>query len=112
MLHRHDDARAGGDEVHGAAHPLHHLARNNPVRNVARCAYLQRAEHGQVDARCANHPKALRGGEEAGARDGRDRLFARVYPVGVRRALAWVGPHAEQAVFRLQLDAHALRHIV
>ena len=25
MLHRHDHARAGGDQVHRAAHPLDHL---------------------------------------------------------------------------------------
>ena len=49
MLHHHDDAFDAGDEVHRAAHALHHLARDHPIGEVAILGDLHGAKDGEVD---------------------------------------------------------------
>src|SRR5262249_45869543 len=49
MFHRDDHLLGAGDEVHRAAHPLHHLAGNHPVREIPRLIDLQCTEHREID---------------------------------------------------------------
>src|SRR6185369_3772639 len=59
VFHRDDDLLCTGDEIHGAAHSLDHLAGNHPIGEVARLVNLQRAEHSQVDVAAAHHRKRI-----------------------------------------------------
>src|SRR5689334_1902388 len=66
MLHDHDDALDAGDEVHGAAHALHHLAGNHPVGEIAVLRHLHRAEDGQINMPATHHREGIGRGEIAG----------------------------------------------
>jgi hypothetical protein len=51
-----------------AAHPLHHLAGDHPVGEVAVLRRLQRAEDQQVNVPAADHGEAVGGAEIAAGR--------------------------------------------
>ena len=59
VLHRDDHAPDARDEIHGAAHPFHHLARNHPVGEIPCLVHLQRAQHREVDVSAADHRKRI-----------------------------------------------------
>ena len=46
---------APATRIHGAAHALHHLAGDHPVREIALLVDLQRAEDREVDVAAAHH---------------------------------------------------------
>ena len=83
VLHRDDHALGAGDQIHGAAHALHHLAGNHPVGEIALLVDLQRAEHGQVDVAAAHHRERVGAAEVRAARQLGDRLLAGVDQIGI-----------------------------
>src|SRR5262245_27173928 len=112
MLHHHHDPLDPGDEVHGAAHALHHLARNHPIGEVAVLGYLHGAEDREVDVPAADHGEAVGGGKIARGRDFSDRLLAGIDEIGVLFALVAERTEAQHAVLALQLHAHAVTNVV
>ena len=58
VLHDHDDALDARDQIHRAAHALHHLAGDHPVGEVAVLGDLHGAEDRQVDVAAADHGEA------------------------------------------------------
>ncbi len=109
VLHRDDDAPRRRDEVHRAAHPLHELSGDHPVRDRSLGVDLHRAQDAEVDVAAADHREGVGRREERGAGNDRDGLLAGVDEVGVDLALRGVGTHAEDAVLGLENDLHALR---
>ena len=107
VLHGDDDAAGASDEVHRAAHALHHLAGDHPVGEVALLGDLQRAEHGHVDVTAADEREAGGAVEVAGAGDLGDRLLAGVDQVGVLFTFVGEGADAHHAVLGVEhhLDA-------
>jgi hypothetical protein len=113
VLHGDDDALRAGHEVHRAAHARDHLARDHPVGETARGVDLQGAEAPSC----------------RGARRGSGRTTSRCRTCR-RRAARWTGfppasvssgwcmpsaggaPVPDQAVLRLEENAHATRHEV
>jgi hypothetical protein len=61
MLHDHDDALHARHQVHGAAHALHHLARDHPVGEIAVLGHLHGAQDRQVDMAAADHAEGIGG---------------------------------------------------
>src|SRR3977135_833881 len=112
MLHHHHDLLDPGDEVHGAAHALHHLARDHPVGEVAVLGHLHGAQERDVDMAAADHGEGIGGGEIAGGGDLGDGLLSRIDEVGILLALVGEGPEAEHAVLALELHAHAVRYVI
>src|SRR5262245_39249753 len=55
VFHHNDDAFNPGDEIHRAAHPLHHLAGDHPVGEVAALVHFHSAEDREVDVTAADH---------------------------------------------------------
>ena len=60
MLHRNNDAGAGGDEIHSAAHALDELAGDKIVGHVAVGCDLHRAKDRHLAVRAADHCEGLR----------------------------------------------------
>ncbi len=80
------------------AHPLHHLAGDHPVREVALAVHLQRAEDREVDVAAAHHREGVGAREVRGAGQLGHRLLARVDEVGV--LLARLGVRARRPACR------------
>ena len=60
-LHRDNDLGPGGtDEIHGTAHALDHLARNDPIREVTARRYLHAPEDGEPNLARSNHAETVR----------------------------------------------------
>ena len=59
VLHDHHDLLDAGDQVHGTAHALHHLAGDHPVGEVAILADLHGAEQREVDVAATDHREAV-----------------------------------------------------
>ena len=57
MLHHHHDALDAGDEVHRAAHPLHHLAGDHPVGEIAILGDLHCAQDRKITGPPRTMPK-------------------------------------------------------
>ena len=112
VLHRDDDPFRAGHQVHRAAHPLHHLAGDHPVRQVALLVHLERAEHGQVDVPASHHRERVGAAEIGAAGRLGDRLLAGVDEIRIDLVLGRKRTDAEQAVLRMQRDVHAGRDAV
>ncbi len=112
VFHGHDHATCAGDEVHRAAHPLHHLPRDHPVGEVAVLIDLQCAEHGHVDVSAAHHRERVGRAEVAAAGGLGHRFLARVDQIGVDIGLERIRADAEHAVLRVQRDVHAGGHVI
>jgi hypothetical protein len=112
VLHEHDDPLRTVDQVHGAAHPLDHLAGDHPVGDVAVPRDLHGTEDRGVDLAAADH--AERRSRVKERRPGPDchRLLARVDQVRVFVAVVRVGADAEDAVLGLQHDLDVIWHVV
>src|SRR3546814_13556461 len=111
MIHEHDDAPDACDEIHRAAHALHHLSRDHPVGDVAIFRDLHRTEDRKIDVPAADHAETV--GRGYIARDGElgDRLLAGIDDVAVALGAAGDGPEAEHAVFRLARPIHSGRKL-
>mmetsp|Transcript_35012 Transcript_35012/g.84607 ORF Transcript_35012/g.84607 Transcript_35012/m.84607 type:complete len:314 (-) Transcript_35012:774-1715(-) len=107
VLHGDHHAVAAADQVHGAAHALHHLAGDHPVGQVPVGSHLQRPKHGHVHMASPNHSKRLRAIEVRRPGDGRDGLLAGVDEISIHGLLRGVGPDAQEAVLRVQGDVDA-----
>ena len=107
----HHPARAR-DEVHRAAHPLHHLAGDHPVGEVAFFVDLQRPKDGQVDVTAANHGKRIGAAEIAASGRFGDGLLTGVDQIGIDFTLARIRTDAQHPVLRVQRDVDTHRHIV
>ena len=92
VIHHDDDLLDTGDEIHRAAHALHHLAGDRPIGDVAIRRHFHGAENGQVDMAAADHREGIGRGEEARAWQDRDRLLAGIDQVGIGLALIGKGP--------------------
>src|SRR6202012_707888 len=112
VLHDHHDLLHAGDEVHGPAHALHHLAGDGPVGEVAVLGHLHGAQHGHVDMAAADHGEAVGAREEAGARQAVYGLLAGVDQVRIDLVIIGEGPYAQHAVLALQRHVHAVRNVV
>src|SRR5579883_649221 len=112
VLHHHHDLLHPRDEVHSAAHPLHHLAWDHPIGEIAILRHLHRAKDGKIDMAAAHHGEAVGAGEVARGRKLGDGLLAGVDEIGVFFALIGKGTHAEHAVLALELHAHSRRYVV
>src|SRR3546814_2033469 len=112
MIHEHDDAPDACDEIHRAAHALHHLSRDHPVGDVAIFRDLHRTEDRKIDVPAADHAETVGRGYIARAGELGDRLLAGIDDVGVDLGAAGVGPEAEHAVFRLERHIHAGGNII
>ena len=60
VLHRHDHPPHPRDQVHRAAHPLHHLPGHHPVRQVTLLRDLHRSQNAQVDVPATDHREGIR----------------------------------------------------
>src|SRR5947208_3649834 len=107
MLHDNNDALDAGDEVHRAAHALHHLAGDHPVGEIAVLRHLHRAEDREIDMPAAHHAEGVGRGEIAGVWQFADGLLAGVDEIGVHLILIRERAHAEHAVLALQADVDA-----
>ena len=107
MFHQHNHALDAGDQIHGAAHALHHLARDHPIGEVAIFGHLQGAQDGKVNMPAADHAEGLRGIEEGTGRQLRNRLLAGIDQIGIFFAFIGEGAKAQHAVFALQLHIKA-----
>uniref|UniRef100_A0A0N4ZXT0 PE-PGRS family protein n=1 Tax=Parastrongyloides trichosuri TaxID=131310 RepID=A0A0N4ZXT0_PARTI len=96
VIHHHDDALDPGDQIHSAAHALHHLAGDGPVGQIAVGGDLHRPQHGHVDMAAADHGEAVGRGEEAGGRQHGHGLLSGVDQIGVRLALEGEGADADR----------------
>src|SRR6185369_17728285 len=85
---------------------------HHPVGEVAVFGDFQAAENGKVDMAAADHREGVGAGEEAAARQAGDGLLAGVDKIGIDRVRHRKGADAEQAVFRLQRDVHAIGNVV
>ena len=112
VLHCDDDLLRARDQIHRAAHPLHHLAGDHPVGEVAVLGHLHGAEDRQVDVAAADHRETVCGGKIARGRQLGDGLLAGVDEVGVLLAFEWKRAGAEHAVLALELNVHAGRNVV
>ncbi len=112
VFHHHDDVPGAVDQVHRAAHTLHHLSGDHPVGQIAGGGHLHGAEHRDVDVPSADHPERCRGVEERRPRQHRDRLLTRIDQVRVDGILSRVGPHTENPVLAVQDDRDTGREIV
>src|ERR1051325_3118719 len=112
VRHDHYDLLDARDQVHGAAHALHHLAGDHPVCEVAVLGHLHGAEQRDVDVAAADHREAVGRGEEARGWKLGDGLLAGVDEVGIFFALVGERPEAKHAVLALQLHAHAFGNVV
>ena len=74
--------------------------------------HFKRTEHGQVDMTAANHREGLGGGKDRSAGTCGHGLLSGVDHVGIDGVFSREGTHAEQAVFRLQHDFHAVWNVV
>eukprot|EP00053_Salpingoeca_punica_P009774 m.88012 g.88012 ORF g.88012 m.88012 type:complete len:585 (-) comp15157_c0_seq1:214-1968(-) len=109
VLHGDDDLGArAGDEVHGAAHALDHLAGDHPVGQVAVLRNLHGAQDGEVNVAAADHGKGVVAAEERAAGQDGDGLLAGVDQVSVLFARLGEGAKAQDAVLAVQDDVHAL----
>src|SRR5437762_2491398 len=57
VLHRNDYPPCPSHQVHRSAHPLHHLARNRPVGQVAVLIHLHRTQNAHIHVATADHRK-------------------------------------------------------
>eukprot|EP00756_Hemistasia_phaeocysticola_P001769 Hpha_TRINITY_DN11234_c0_g1::TRINITY_DN11234_c0_g1_i1::g.167434::m.167434 len=112
VLHRHHHPGPGGHEVHGPAHTLHHLARDDPVRQVTVGSHLQGTEDGELHVPAADHCERIVGPEDRGGGEVRHGLLTRVDKVGVGVGIEGVRAHTEQAVLALELNVHPLGDVV
>lgn len=83
---------------------FHHLARNDPVGQVAILRHLQRPEHRKMHLGAANHAKGFGGGEGGGTLEIGDGFLPGIDNVSVLCTFLGVGTHAQQPVLRLQFD--------
>ena len=104
MVHQDDHLLDARHQIHRAAHPLHHLPRYCPVREVAIGGDLHSAENRHVDMSASDHGEAIGRGKKARRRKSRDRLFASVDQVRIGFALVRERSDAEHAVLRLERD--------
>ena len=112
MLHHHDDLLHPGDQVHRAAHALHHLARDHPIGDVPPFGDFHRTQHGQVDMAAADHGEAGRAVEIGRMRQLADRLLAGIDQVGIDLVVIREGADAQHPVLGLQGDVHAFGDMV
>src|SRR3546814_10309949 len=68
MAHHHHDPPHTGDEVHGSAHALDHLARDGPVRQIPVPGNLHRAKDREIDMPTPDHRETVGRAEEARCR--------------------------------------------
>src|SRR5262249_7879492 len=112
MLHHNDHLLDAGDEVHGAAHALDHLAGYHPVGEVAVLSNLHGAEHRQINVSATHHAEAVGAREIAGGRQFGHGLLPGIDEIGILLAFKRERASAEHAVFTLQLDVHAWGDVV
>ena len=105
MHHSYDHLFCTYDQIHGAAHAWYHLARNNPVGNVAVAVYLQSSKHGSVHMSAADDCERGRAVKILSARQDRNILCAGIDYVFIRQDRRTA--HTHDSVFRLQNDVHA-----
>ena len=110
--HGHHDVLGRGHEVHGAAHPLDHAARDFPVGDVAALAHFHGAEHRELDVLASDHGKRGRAVKVDCSGERRDGLLARIDQVGVHLCLRRERPHAEDAILALEFHGDALGNVV
>lgn len=60
VLHKDDDPRPAGHQVHRSSHSLHHLAGNDPVSDVTTLRDLEGAQHGDIEMASADDGERLR----------------------------------------------------
>ena len=102
VLHGDHHAGGAGDEVHGAAHALHHFARDHPVGEIAVLGHLHGAEDRQVDMAAAHHAEGIGRREIAGRRQFGDGLLA-LGDVGGDELLVEFDPEARPLVHEVAL---------
>ena len=108
MLHRDHDIAGRSHEVHGPSHAFDHFAGNFPIGYIA----VLRNFHGPQDRKVhfagAYHPKAHSRIKERRTRQSGNGLLTSIDEIRILRTLPREWPHAQQTVFRLQLDFHSL----
>src|SRR6202022_931282 len=112
VLHGDEDALGTGDEIHTAPPAFEHFAGDGPVGEGSLFVDLEGAEDREVDVAATNHGERIRGGKIAGAGEFSDGFFAGVDEVGIDFGFERIGAAPEHAVFGLENDVHAGRHIV
>merc|ERR1719494_1693525 len=85
VLHCYDNLGvSGGHQVHGSPHPLHHLAGDHPVGQVATAGHLHCSQDGKANMATPDHGKTLLAREERAAGDGCHCLLTCIAPKMVR----------------------------
>ena len=59
VLHGDDDPGSGRNKIHGTAHSLDHLSRDDPVGEIAILSHLQGTEDREIHVPTADHGKGL-----------------------------------------------------
>src|SRR3546814_1235199 len=98
MAHHHHDPPHTGDEVHGSAQSLEHLARDGPVRHIPVPGNLHRAKDREIDMPTPDHRETVGRAEEARCRQRGDGLLAGIDQVGIDLVVIREGADAEQAI--------------
>ncbi|MPN04598.1 hypothetical protein SDC9_151840 [bioreactor metagenome] len=63
MLHQHDHAAHAGHQIHRTTRPLHHLAGDHPVRDIALVRHFQRAKDRKIHMTTTDHREGIRAGK-------------------------------------------------
>jgi hypothetical protein len=111
VLRGDDDVSRARDEIHCASHPLHHLSRNGPIREIAVAGDLHRSQDAHIHMPAADHGESLIAREETGTGKSGHGLLAGIDQVGIFLIGRWRRADSEQAILRLQNDLHPLRHV-
>jgi len=112
VIHNNDDLFYAGDQIHRTTHPLDHLARDHPVRDVAILSDFHRAQNSQIDMTSADHGKTGRTVEIGRMRQLADGLLARINQVSIDFILIRERSNAQHAILALKSDMHAFRNVV
>src|SRR5208282_2426764 len=112
VLHRHHHAPCASDEVHCAAHPLHHLSWDHPIRQAAAFIHFHRAQHAQINVRPADHGKRISARKIRRPRHLANGFFAGVDQVRVFLPLQRIRPNPQHSILGLQHHFNSRRNVI
>src|SRR5262249_33862127 len=112
MLHGDDHSFRAGDEVHGAAHSRHHLARDHPVGEAPLRVDLQTTEHCHTEMAAADEREGHGAVERAGSGQSSYRAATSIGQRWVRHALFRNWTRTNQSILGLKEYTDPFGHVV
>ena len=112
MFHCNNNPPRPRHQIHRPAHPLHHLPRNHPIRQIPCRIHFHRPQHAQIHMPAANHGERIRAGEVRRPRQLRHRLFPRINQIRVLSPCHRIRPNPQHPILALQNHIHPRRHII